>query len=132
MRSATDGMSNRSQGGMRTSVVPATRPSTVCDGFPIKRITFDLPSMKAIWDRQESRQSLIRPALGNYESYVVVLFVRAEVPNFIHNGSKHDPRRQFTMSAQRLDQVLLSKFLSGFIERVGYPVRVQYQSVSRE
>ena len=46
MRSATDGMSNRNQAGVRTSVAPATRPSTVCDGFPIKRITFDLPSLE--------------------------------------------------------------------------------------
>ena len=36
------------------------------------------------------------------------------------------------MSPQRFDQALLSKFLSGFIERVCYPVRVQYQCVSRK
>ena len=34
------------------------------------------------------------------------------------------------MSPQRFDQVLLSKFLSSFIERVGYPVRVKCQCVS--
>ena len=61
-----------------------------------------------------------------------MLLVRAELPNFIHNCSKHEPWRQFTMSPQRFDQVLLSKVLSGFIERVCYPVRIECQCVSRK
>jgi len=59
-----------------------------------------------------------------------VLLVWAELQNLIHNCSKHEPWRPFTMSPQRFDQVLLSKFLSSFIERVGYPVRVKCQCVS--
>src|SRR6267143_1947459 len=64
-------------------------------------------------------------AFGDYQSHIVVLLVRAELPNFIHNCSKHEPWRQFTMSPQRFDQVLFSKFLSGFIERVGDPDRIE-------
>jgi hypothetical protein len=42
IRSATEGMNRRNQaGGMRTSVALGTRPSTVCDGFPIKSVTWN-------------------------------------------------------------------------------------------
>jgi hypothetical protein len=67
-------------------------------------------------DYPEAVEFLVFSALGNYESYVVVLLVRAESPNFIDNRAKHELRRQFTMSPQCFDKLVLAEVLSSLIE----------------
>ena len=51
-------------------------------------------------------------ALGNDQRDVVVLFCRAELPNFIHDGRQQITRAQFTMSPQGFGQSLLSKLFT--------------------
>ena len=59
-----------------------------------------------------------------------MLFTTAELLDLRNNRRYQDLRRQFLMPPQRLDQALFSEVFFGVAERFGYPVCVEYESVS--
>jgi hypothetical protein len=75
---------------------------------------------------------LISLALRDYHGDIVMLFMRAELPNLFCKGGKQGLRREVTMLPQGFDQALFSKFFSGIIERFGHAIGVEYESVSWE
>ena len=63
---------------------------------------------------------------------VVVLLIRVEPPDFIHERLQQGLRGQVAMPPQRFDEPRFSEFLAGLTERFGYAVGVEYQRISRE
>jgi hypothetical protein len=66
----------------------------------------------------------ISSAFGNCQRDVVVLFMSAEPPDFIHNGRYDALRGQMPMAPQCVDQALFSEFFAFVVERFGYPIRM--------
>ncbi len=62
--------------------------------------------------------------------YVVVLFLRAEAPNPIHDCSQQSLARQFSMLPQGFNQKPLAKFLSLIVTGLGDAIRVQRKHVA--
>src|SRR5438445_12486068 len=71
-------------------------------------------------------------AFSDDHGYVVVLLVRTELANFVHDRGQHRPWRQFSIPPHSIDQPFLPKIFSMLIEGVGHPVRVEHLSVSRK
>jgi hypothetical protein len=63
--------------------------------------------------------------LGHDQRDIVVLFMRAELPNFFHDGRKQGLRGQVAVLLQCFGQSLLSELLSGGAERFGYAICVE-------
>ena len=76
--------------------------------------------------------TLLLSTLRNNQCDIVMLFTRTEPPDIIQNGRKQCLWRQFMMLHQRLNQPLLSKFFTRFIEGFGYSVGVENECVSRQ
>jgi len=73
---------------------------------------------------------LISLALGDYHGDIVLLFMRAELPNLFCQGGKQGPRRQITMFPQGFDKALFSELFSCIIERFGHAIGVEHEGVS--
>jgi hypothetical protein len=88
-------------------------------------------------DRSRARQPAVAvtelaEAPGHNQRNVVLLFIRAELPNLIDNRRDHGLWGQFPMPVQRFDQARFSELLTRIVERFGDPIGVEYQHVSRE
>lgn len=73
----------------------------------------------------------IPSALGNNHGDVVVLFLRAELPNPIDNRRNRGLRRQFSAPPKRFEQARFSEFLSGIVERFGDAIGIERERVPR-
>src|SRR5437588_10162642 len=74
--------------------------------------------------------SLTSLELRDNSRYVVVLFLRGEAPNPIHDCGQQSLARQFPMLPQRLNQKPLTKFLSSIVTGFGDAIRVECKHVA--
>ena len=77
------------------------------------------------------RLSSISPELRNDRRDVVVLFLRSESPNFIHDCGQQILARELPMSPQRFHQPLLAKFFAAFVTGFGDAIRVKRKHIAR-
>src|SRR5579864_7079426 len=79
-----------------------------------------------------STKSFAVSKLGDDQRDVVVLFVRAELPNLIQYRGQQSLARQFAMPSQALDQAPLAEFFSGCVRGFGHSIGVERKHVAGE
>jgi hypothetical protein len=77
------------------------------------------------------RELCVLPALRDDQSDVIVLFLRAEVEDFVDHRGQGGTRGEIAMEAKRVKKARLSEFVAILIERFGDAVGVEREHIAR-